>query len=74
MKLYALLAFFCATAALAKTDCKEQCSAVRAPCASACQEGSKTKKATADCMKKMCEMAVAQCESQCGGGNAKKKH
>jgi hypothetical protein len=76
MKLIVILALVFSTVAAAKEDCKAQCGAVRAPCAAACQDtggAGKTKKAAADCIKKMCEMAVTQCEAQCGAGNGKKR-
>ena len=73
MKAILLLALVFSTAAAAAkgADCKAQCDAVRGPCATACQD-SKNKKSAADCVKKMCGMAVQQCEASCGAGNAKK--
>ncbi|GEM_PF-2835352 len=74
MKRLAMLTLLISTAAFAgKDDCKVQCAGVRGPCASACEDASKSKKQTADCAKKMCDMAVQQCEAQCGAGNAKKR-
>ncbi len=73
MKRLAILALFLSTAALAgKDDCKQRCVAVKAPCVSACSDASKSKKDAAECAKKMCDMAVQQCEAQCGPANAKK--
>lgn len=74
MKLILTFALLFTTAALAKEDCKARCSAVRTQCVAACQDpggAGKTKKGAAECAKKMCEMAVQQCEGQCGGNSGK---
>jgi hypothetical protein len=77
MKLILALALVLSTAAAAKSsECKESCAAVRGPCAAACQDpngAGKTKKNAAECMKRMCEVAVQQCEQSCSGGSNGKK-
>lgn len=77
MKRYLLLAaLLTSTAAVAKDDCKSRCSGIKAACADACNapSSSNNKKKAAECVSKMCTMAVQQCEAQqCGGANGKKR-